>query len=172
MKGTSFSQTVAMDWMPPRMTTAVSTVMMPPVIHGETRNVSWTMVEIEFACTMQPMPKAATAVSAAKTRPSQRAFIPRSSTYIGPPAICPLGVVMRYLTERTASAYFVAMPKTPVSHIQSTAPGPARGHRGGHPHDVAGADRRGERGGEGAELADVSLPSVPRRNESRMARPR
>ena len=30
----------------------------------------------------------------------------------------------RYLTASTASAYFVAMPNTPVSHIQSTAPGP------------------------------------------------
>ena len=33
-------------------------------------------------------------------------------------------VVMRYLTESTASAYFVAMPKTPVSQSQRTAPGP------------------------------------------------
>ena len=31
---------------------------------------------------------------------------------------------MRYFTASTASAYLVAMPKTPVSHIQSTAPGP------------------------------------------------
>src|SRR5213075_3114363 len=36
----------------------------------------------------------------------------------------PPSVLMRYFTERTASEYFVAIPKTPVSHIQSTAPGP------------------------------------------------
>ncbi len=36
MNGTSPSQTRAMDWMPPRMTTAVSTVISAPLIHGET----------------------------------------------------------------------------------------------------------------------------------------
>ncbi len=50
--------------------------------------------------------------------------MPRSSTYIGPPAIVPSAVVMRYFTESSASAYLVAIPKTPVSHIQRTAPGP------------------------------------------------
>ena len=32
--------------------------------------------------------------------------------------------MIRYFTASSASAYLVAMPKTPVSHIQSTAPGP------------------------------------------------
>ena len=50
--------------------------------------------------------------------------MPRSRTYIGPPAIEPFGVVTRYLMASTASAYFVAIPKTPVSQIQRTAPGP------------------------------------------------
>src|SRR6266545_7945784 len=124
MNGTSASHTRAMDWMPPRITTAVSTVMTAPVTHGDTCQVSLTMAEIEFACTMQPMPKAATAVRKAKITPSQRARSPRSSTYMGPPAMVPLAVTIRYFTESTASAYLVATPNTPVSHIQSTAPGP------------------------------------------------
>ncbi len=92
MNGTSFSHTLAIDWMPPRITMAVSTVMTAPVHQGETCRVSWTIAAIELACTMHPMPKAATAVSAAKTTPSQRAPRPRSSTYIGPPAISPCEV--------------------------------------------------------------------------------
>lgn len=50
--------------------------------------------------------------------------MPRSSTYIGPPAIAPEGVATRYFTASRASEYFVAMPNTPVSHIHSSAPGP------------------------------------------------
>ena len=79
---------------------------------------------MELAWTVLPMPKAATAVSAAKITPSHFAFIPRSRTYIGPPAIEPFAFFTRKRTERSASEYFVAMPKTPVSHIQRTAPGP------------------------------------------------
>ena len=66
MNGTSRSQTAAIDLMPPRITSAVSTVMMPPEIHDEMPKVSCTSVEIELACTVLPMPKALTAVSAAK----------------------------------------------------------------------------------------------------------
>src|SRR6185503_11645651 len=124
MNGTSASQTFAMDWMPPRITTAVRTVMMAPDTQGDTCQVSLTMAAIEFACTMQPMPKAATAVRQAKIMPSHFACRPRSSTYMGPPAMVPLAVTIRYFTESTASAYLVAIPNTPVSHIQSTAPGP------------------------------------------------
>ena len=112
----------------------------------------------EFACTMLPMPKAATAVNAAKTTPSQRMPMPRSSTYIGPPAIVPVGRGRCGTSPPArASAYLVAIPKTPVSQIQSTAPGPARRDRGRDADDVAGADGRGERGRERAELADVAL---------------
>ena len=73
---------------------------------------------------MQPMPNAATAVRTAKITPSHFAFIPRSRTYMGPPPMSPDGVTTRYFTASTASAYLVAMPKTPVSHIHNTAPGP------------------------------------------------
>jgi hypothetical protein len=36
----------------------------------------------------------------------------------------PSFVFTLYLTARSASLYFVAMPNTPVSHVHSTAPGP------------------------------------------------
>jgi hypothetical protein len=124
MNGTRNSQTFAMDLIPPRITKAVSTAITAPVIHGAMWNVSFTIDEMEFAWTMFPMPNAEIVVRMAKMTPSHFCFIPLSRTYIGPPAIRPLSVLMRYFTDRTASEYFVAMPKTPVSHIQSTAPGP------------------------------------------------
>jgi hypothetical protein len=43
---------------------------------------------------------------------------------MGPPAIVPSAALTRYFTDRSASAYFVAIPNTPVSHIHRTAPGP------------------------------------------------
>ena len=45
---------------------------------------------------------------------------------MGPPAILPCGVRMRYFTASSPSAYLVAMPNTPVSQHQKTAPGPPR----------------------------------------------
>src|SRR5437762_13783688 len=114
MKGTSFSHTFAIDLMPPRMTTAVQMVITGPVSHGLTPNVSNTIAEIEFACTMLPMPKAAIAVRAANTTPSHRLGRPRSSAYIGPPAIAPWGVVMRYLMASTASPYLVEIGRAHV----------------------------------------------------------
>jgi len=62
MNGTSFSHTLAIDLMPPSTTTAVSTAITLPVIHGEMPKVSWANVEIELAWVMQPMPNAAMAV--------------------------------------------------------------------------------------------------------------
>ncbi len=143
MIGTRNSHTLAMHRIPPRITAAVAidNTMPSPSCTGETRNgcsppMIWIgskrpwkntrsiMPVSVFDWTMFPIPNAASAVKPAKIRPSQRAFIPRSSTYIGPPAINPFGVVMRYFTASSASEYFVAIPNTPVSHIQSTAPGP------------------------------------------------
>ncbi len=46
--------------------------------------------------------------------------------YIGPPSIVPSAVRTRYRTASSASLYLVAVPSTPVSHIQKTAPGPPR----------------------------------------------
>ncbi len=124
MNGTSLSHTAAIFVTPPRMTKAVSPVMTRPVIHGEMPIDCWARAEIELACVMLPMPKAATAVSAANSTPSGLLPRPRSSAYIGPPAIMPFGSLTRNFTASTASAYLVATPKTPVSHIHSTAPGP------------------------------------------------
>src|SRR5687767_1337444 len=124
MNGTSSSHHLAIDLIPPRMTAAVKTVMTAPLIQGEMPSDPSRRDATELACTALPMPNAETAVSAAKTRPSQRQFIPRSNTYIGPPAIWPEGVFTRYFTESKASPYLVAIPKTPVSHIHKTAPGP------------------------------------------------
>ena len=43
---------------------------------------------------------------------------------MGPPFMSPFESVSRYLTDSTASEYFVAMPTRPVIHIQKSAPGP------------------------------------------------
>ncbi|MDD4788748.1 MAG: hypothetical protein PHO07_16370 [Pirellulales bacterium] len=124
MKGTRIPQTRAMLRMPPRITRPVRTIRTTPETHWGTFKVCLSRTEMELAWTMLPMPKAAIAVNRAKTMPSHLQFSPRSSTYIGPPAISPLLLTVRYFTARTASPYLVAMPNTPVSHIHNTAPGP------------------------------------------------
>ena len=73
---------------------------------------------------MQPMPKAHTAANSAKITPAHLAWSPRSRAYMAPPIMVPFSLRTRYLTAISVSAYFVAMPNRPVSHIQSTAPGP------------------------------------------------
>jgi hypothetical protein len=75
---------------------------------------------------MLPIPNEAMTVKSAKTTPSHFRPSPFSSAYIGPPSMVPSSVLTRYFTASSASLYFVAMPRTPVSHIQSTAPGPPR----------------------------------------------
>jgi len=77
---------------------------------------------------MLPIPNAATAVKNANNTASHFCFRPapahtsghrhRSSFRLDP-----------VLHGEKASAYFVAMPKTPVSHIHSTAPGARRNGR-------------------------------------------
>ena len=84
-------------------------------------------------CTADPMPKEAMAAKAANrmaptraqtgTEPSLRTK-PRSQAYMAPPNMLPLWSFTRYFTAAKVSAYLVAMPNTPVSHIQNTAPGP------------------------------------------------
>ena len=77
-----------------------------------------------FACTVLPIPKAAMAVKTQKTTPSHFMPRPRSRAYIGPPIMRPLALRTRYFMAKSPSAYLVAMPNTPVSQHQSTAPGP------------------------------------------------
>ena len=126
MNGTSHSHTLAIDFKPPITTMAVKTASTTPVTCTFTPKVLAARVEIEFACTMFPIPNDATTVSSAKSIPSHFKPRPFSSAYIGPPSIVPSAVLTRYFTARSASLYFVAIPSTPVSHIQSTAPGPPR----------------------------------------------
>ena len=95
-----------------------------PVICSLTPYVSCISKAIELACTVLPIPNAAMAVKMQNKMPSHFCFSPRSSAYIGPPSISPLDVFTRYLMARSPSAYFVAIPKTPVSQHQNTAPGP------------------------------------------------
>ena len=47
-----------------------------------------------------------------------------SHTCMAPPIISPRTSFTRYFMETNTSTYLVAMPKMPVSHIHSTAPGP------------------------------------------------
>ena len=70
-----------------------------------------------------PIPKEAKPPKKAKIRPSQRIFNPRSRAYIAPPCIRPSLVLTRYFTAMRDSLYLVAIPKTPVSQHQRTAPG-------------------------------------------------
>lgn len=79
-----------------------------------------------LACTVFPMPKAATAVKKANRMAIFFQPKPRSKAYIGPPSILPDFVLTLYFTASRPSEYFVAMPNKPVSQHQSTAPGPPR----------------------------------------------
>src|SRR6187401_1633299 len=99
---------------------------------------------------MLPMPNDAKTVKSEKSTASH--FMPRpcSSAYIGPPSIVPSAVLTRYFTASSASLYLVAMPSTPVSHIQRTAPGPPR-LTAVDADDISRADRRGQRCGECSE---------------------
>ena len=85
MKGTSTVHTRAMAFTPPRMTEAVSTQTKMPMIHVGMPNVSLASRAIELACTVQPMPKEASAVKTAKITASHFMPRPRSKAYIGPP---------------------------------------------------------------------------------------
>ncbi len=80
----------------------------------------------ELACTMLPMPRAATAVKKANNTARNFHLFPNPSSikYIGPPRTWPSGSIRRYITARVHEVYLTAMPKTAVTHIQKSAPGP------------------------------------------------
>jgi len=77
-----------------------------------------------LAWTVLPIPNEAQAAKTAKSTASHFHPSPFSSAYIGPPNMRPSAVFSRYLMASKPSEYLVAMPKTPVSQHQSTAPGP------------------------------------------------
>ena len=110
--------------MPPIMIIAViMPKIMPIAIRGRLmgRLVSSTSA-IALICVPQPNSANSTAI----TLPNFFHLRPRSSAYIAPPIMRPSAVCTRYLTAIRLSAYFVAMPNTPVSQHHSTAPGPPR----------------------------------------------
>ena len=84
------------------------------------------MVEMALACTVLPMPNDASAVNRANSTASHFQPNPRSRAYIGPPNMRPSSAFTRYLMASRPSLYLVAMPNTPESQHQSTAPGPPR----------------------------------------------
>ena len=134
MNGTSFSHTFEMDSTPPKMTTETNTTMAMPMIHTGIHGAFETMMPVMAdACTAEPVPIAAMAANAAKATAPMRAhqgvepslrLKARSHMNIAPPSISPLWSFTRYLMAANTSEYLVAMPNTPVSHIQNTAPGP------------------------------------------------
>ena len=134
MNGTSASQTFERIWMPPKSTMATEMTMARPTAQsGTPGKLETTTSTMEPDCTAEPMPNAAMDANTANaTAPSfaQPGVLPslrlkaRSHAYMAPPSISPLWSLTRYLTDAKTSEYFVAMPNTPVSHTQSTAPGP------------------------------------------------
>ena len=88
MNGTSISANAAIRRMPPRITAADTSTRTKPTTGGEKPNVASRLCATEFACTMLPMPKAASAVSSAKIEPSQ-GNPSRRNVYIAPPRMTP-----------------------------------------------------------------------------------
>ena len=84
------------------------------------------MVEMALAWTVLPMPNEASAVNSANSTASHFHPSPRSRAYMGPPSMRPSLALTRYLMASSPSLYLVAMPNTPESQHQSTAPGPPR----------------------------------------------
>ena len=126
MKGTSFSHTRLITLTPPRITTAVSRVITRPLAHTGTPKVVCTTSLMAWLCTVLPAPRVANTVNTAKITASHFQPRPRSMVYMGPPTTAPCLLRVRYFTASRASPYLVAMPNTPVSQHQSTAPGPPR----------------------------------------------
>ena len=119
------------------------------------------------ACTADPVPTVATTANAANAAapvfahqgvdPSAR-LKPRSHTYMAPPSMVPAWSRTRYFTDANTSTYLVAMPNTPVIHIQNTAPGPPARMAVATPDDGTRADGGRQRRGQRAEVRYVALP--------------
>ena len=124
MNGTSLSHTLAMDLMPPKITMATRIPITTPTTHGGHLKFSFATVAIALTWVAQPIPKDATPPNRANRKPSHFIFRPLSRAYIAPPCMRPSLVFTRYLTAIRDSAYFVAIPNTPVSQHHRTAPGP------------------------------------------------
>src|SRR5574344_294287 len=124
IKGTNTLQTLAIHFTPPIITRPTRNAITIPVMYGDTEKLSLINVEIDFAWLIFPIPNAAKAVAIQKNTANQCLCITLSSTTIGPPNILPLSVLILYFTDNRDSEYLVAIPSTPVSQHQNTAPGP------------------------------------------------
>ena len=124
ISGTMQVQTFAMLCRPPRITSATMTARTSPEIQFGTAKVLWTIAAMALVCTRLPVPSTAMAATTLKNTAIQRHFRPRRMVYMGPPWTSPLRSRTRYFTASSDSAYFVDMPKIPVTMHQNTAPGP------------------------------------------------
>ncbi len=134
MNGTSFSHTREMTFTPPSTTRPTSTTIAMPIAHSGTPGMLVVTTDvIAWDCTAAPIPNEATAARSAKApapNSAHQGMLPslrsnaRLHAYMAPPNMLPLWSLTRYFTAAKVSEYFVAMPKTPVIHIQKIAPGP------------------------------------------------
>ena len=114
------------DWIPPMMTRPTIRLRTMPTTSGGTCRFRLKLETTALAWTMQPIPNAHREARRANTTPSHFILRPLSSAYMAPPIMVPFSLFTLYLTAISVSAYLVAIPKIPVSHIQSTEPGPPR----------------------------------------------
>ena len=77
MKGTTSSAMVVTRFCPPTMTTATSTAMRIPLTQPFIPKALARPMEMEFACTIQPMKPRATMTMTEKMMASTRLFRPR-----------------------------------------------------------------------------------------------
>ena len=75
--GTRNWVTLAMERIPPRMTSPVASAMNSPVYTFEMPRVVWTASATELLCTMLPMPNAARAANIENRTPSHGMLAPR-----------------------------------------------------------------------------------------------
>ena len=164
MKGTSSSQTRAMDLTPPRITIAVMTVVNRPVAQRGMPSVSLARVEMELACTMLPMPKAA--IDGEHAEEHRQPFFAQALLE-RVHGTAQHGAV-RGLHPVFDREHRLAVLGGEAEHAGEPAPehgpGAAQRHGGRHAHDVARADGGGQGRGERAEVAHVAVPvGVPRK---------
>ena len=108
MKGTSFSHTFEMNWMPPKMTSDTMMTMASPMPQAGTPGRLEVMMPVMAEdCTAEPMPNEAMAANRANApAPSMahQGVLPslplkaRRHAYIAPPSMLPLWSSTRYFT--------------------------------------------------------------------------
>src|SRR5699024_5032093 len=126
--GTNTPATLLIRFKPPKTISPVKITSTTPV----TQPLIWKLLLATSAtvldCTLFPIPSAATAPKKAKATANHLNLgpSPRSIYYSGPLEYSPCAFLTRYFCASKASAYFVATPSKPTSHIQNIAPGPPK----------------------------------------------